>query len=75
MRRRYTVTIAYREPTFELYVGITPQIRYGSFEMVAERAAGASERALLEFPRIERCSWVGWLRDVQSISVVPSDAE
>ncbi len=69
--RRYVVTIAYREPTFERYAGIGPQLRKGTFVLFAETEEAAAIGAVYEFRRIEALSGVGWSRDVESVSVFP----
>lgn len=75
MARRYTVTIVYREPTFELRRGTGPRFHQGSFNAIADSETRAVEQALREFRLIQKLSWVGWTREVQSVSVVPADDE
>ena len=72
MPRTFVVTIAYREPTFELHGGRGPTLYSGTFVVVAETEDDAVRVALGEFRRLEALSWVGWSRDVESLSVARS---
>ena len=69
--RRYVVTIGYREPAFDRHCGSGPRARQGSFVVFADGVDTAARKALAEFRRIEALSWVGWSRDVESVSVFP----
>jgi hypothetical protein len=72
MPRSFVVTIAFREPTFELHGGRRPTLYSGSFVVVAESEEDAVRLALAEFRRLEALSWVGWSRHVESLSVARS---
>lgn len=74
MPRSFVVTIAYQELTFELHGGRGPTLYSCTFIVVAETEDDAARLALQEFRRIEALSWVGWSRDVRSLSVVEERA-
>jgi hypothetical protein len=74
-RRTFIVTIAYREPTFELHIGRGPTLYSGTFVVVSENEDDAVALALSEFRRVEALSWVGWSRAVESLSVAQDGIE
>jgi hypothetical protein len=68
--RWFSVTIIYREPTFELYAAAARRPREGTFRLSAETKEAAVEGAMRTFRTIEALSWVDWPRVVESVAVV-----
>jgi hypothetical protein len=60
---RYRVIIPYREPTFALHKGFSPEeVYYAAFNVVAENKTAAIDRGLDIFEKDAKNSSVRWRR-------------
>lgn len=63
------VRVTFIEPTFDLFVGRESATRFWTWEGTALTPTAARCRAVTEFKRLSVESSVGWVRDIQGVSV------
>ncbi|RMG14715.1 MAG: hypothetical protein D6729_13360 [Deltaproteobacteria bacterium] len=66
----WKVYIHYREPTYAAYRGHAPRDPYvASFVLEAPGEDAARERAVAHFKALYRYSGVGWVREIEAVTV------
>ncbi|MBW2528250.1 MAG: hypothetical protein JRI23_29000 [Deltaproteobacteria bacterium] len=65
----YSVTIYYREPTFEKRLGREGEPYRFTFEIRARTEQGAVRAARRQFWEMARLSSVGWVREILRVEV------
>ena len=69
MQQDYTVTIHYREPSYEQTGKPRAEPYRFTYDVHAEGADRARELAIAEFERVTRESSVGWVREIVEVEV------
>ncbi|MBI3179831.1 MAG: hypothetical protein HYZ27_09235 [Deltaproteobacteria bacterium] len=68
----FRVSIAYREPTYELRAGKRAEPFCSTYEIMAASEAEAAATAVHEFNLTTCLSGVGWVRKIVGIQVAPA---
>ncbi len=68
---RFSVTVLYREPTYERRFGKKRLAHRFTFRVAADSVDAAREQALAEFETWARLSGVSWIREVVGTLVLP----
>lgn len=63
------VCVRFIEPTFDQHLHRESETRFWTWEGSASTSASASSQAIAEFKRLWALSSVGWVREIQGVSV------